>query len=265
MRPLFAIVFPVRAIVAQSVEHHFRKVGVASSILANGSMKPPSAQAVWDDEYTRPVFTSFNREPHQVVKDFLKHLRRKELFELEGKVFFDAGCGIGKDVQYATDHYGMRGIGCDLSSVAIAEAERYVPGGNFFVQDLETVLPLGDASVDVAVLVMVIHALSEKGRHTAIAELARVIKQGGFLFLKTVAVEGDSHAKHLIKTAPGNEPSSFIHPELQIPEYVYSRETLLADLGSYFDVILLEKTAGYQKWNNQSYKRNYWIAYLKRK
>jgi SAM-dependent methyltransferase len=228
-------------------------------------MKYAPAQQVWDREYTDPIFTSFNREPHQVVKDFLKHLRRKEGFLLEGKTFFDIGCGIGKDVQYAIENYDMKGIGCDVSPVAIKEAMQQVPKGDFFVHNLEERMSVKDGSVDVAVMVMVIHALSQKGREICLREVARTLKPGGYFFLKTLALEGDAHAKYLIKNSPGEESNSFIHPDLRISEYVHTKESLKSDVEKYFEVISLEKTSGYQKWGQQSYKRNYWVAYLKKK
>lgn len=251
------------------VEHHFRKVGVAGSIPAFGSqkiyMKKISTQQIWDREYSDPVFTSFERKPHQVVKDFLKYIRRQEKFDLEGKTFLDVGCGIGKDVEYAIDNYSMNGIGCDVSKVAIAEAKKKVPTGNFFVQDLGEPLSLESESIDCAVMVMVLHTLSKTDREKCFTEISRVMKSGGYFFLKTLALPGDRHAKYLIKTFPGEEPNSFIHPDLHVSEYVYSLEELQKDLLHYFEIISLEKTSGYQKWGNQSYKRNYWVAYLRKK
>ncbi len=237
--------------------------GVEPGILIR--MKEPSQQQVWDREYSDPVFTSFERKPHQAVKDFLSYIRRKEKFDLEGKAFLDIGCGIGKDVEYAVDHYDMKGIGCDVSPVAIAEAKRAVPNGAFFVHDLREALSLKNDSVDVSVMVMVIHILKKAERERCLSEISRVMKLGGYFFLKTLALPGDAHAKYLIKEFPGDEPNSFIHPDLHIAEHVHSKEDIVAELEKDFDILSLEKTSGYQKWNNQSYKRNYWVACLKKK
>ena len=228
-------------------------------------MKKPSAQNVWDQEYSDPIFTSFERKPHQVVKDFLKYLRRTEKVDLENKTLLDVGCGIGKDVEYAIDNCGMQGMGCDVSPIAITEAKKFVPSGKFFVHDLAQKLSIESDSVDCALMVMVIHTLNQTERQACLSEIARVLKPGGYFFLKTLALPGDQHAKYLIKTFPGDEPNSFIHPDLHISEYVHSLEAIKTELGQYFEIISLEKTSGYQKWANQSYKRNYWITYLKKK
>jgi hypothetical protein len=48
-------------------------------------------------------------------------------------------------------------------------------------------------------------------------------------------------------------------------ERVFSKSDLESDYLTNFTILNIEKTTGYQKWGNQSYKRNYWIVYLQKK
>jgi SAM-dependent methyltransferase len=227
-------------------------------------MKQFGSQKGWDKEYSDPQFTSFERVPHQGVKDFLSFLRRKQKIELEDKTLFDVGCGIGKDLEYAAFHYGMNVSGCDVSPIAIKEAQTHVPDARLFVHDLEKPLPIETEIADVVLLVMVFHTLSREGRKLCLSEINRVLQPGGFFYMKTPILSGDKHAKYLIEQFPGTEQSSFIHPELGMPEYVYPEKELVQKLSEFFEIISFKKTSGYQKWNNQPYKRKYAEIYLKK-
>ena len=83
--------------------------------------------------------------------------------------------------------------------------------------------------------------------------------------MRTFAMDGDINAKKMIKEFPGSEPNSYVLPGTGMTERVFSKTEIEADYQTGFKIGYIEKTSGYQKWNNQSYKRNYWIVYLQKK
>lgn len=221
----------------------------------------------WDNEYDNPQFTSFSDEPHKGVKEFLRFVK-KETGELEGSSLLDIGCGIGKDARYAAEHYGMRVVGFDISKVAIGEAIQRSKGMDdisFFISSAGEKFPCEDASSDFAICVMTLHTLSSGERTVFLSELSRVMKPGGYVYIKTFVREGDQNAKRLLSEFPGTEESSYIHPDLGIEEHVFSEPALKDFFSGAFDIISYEKEEGYQRWGNQSYKRKYGLVYLRKR
>ena len=53
-------------------------------------------------------------------------------------------------------------------------------------------------------------------------------------------------------------------PELGLIERVFSEEDFRNLYGSYFEIQQLTKKKNYALFKGQRYKRNYWIAYLKK-
>jgi hypothetical protein len=46
-------------------------------------------------------------------------------------------------------------------------------------------------------------------------------------------------------------------------EYTKIDSIIFDTYSPYFEIVELDKKTGYQRWGNQKYKRNYWLAYLK--
>jgi len=179
----------------------------------------------------------------------------------------DLGCGNGKNLRYAVDEFALKGIGYDISATAIAQARSLKGDANidYQIRSIGAPYPLADASVDLILDATSSNALSEAERATYLSETARVLKPDGYLFLRALCLEGDTNAKNLIKQFPGPEKDTYVLAETGITERVFSKEDLKELYGQHFEMVSLEKTTGYQRWGNQSYKRNYWIGYLKRK
>ena len=221
----------------------------------------------WEQEYRRPKFLTLGTEPLAAVRDFLKWLRRKQKVAMAEFTILDLGCGNGKNLRYAVEEFAEKGIGYDISPTAIAQA-RQLKGEariDYQVRSIGAPYPLGDESVDLVFDVTSSNALNESERETCLSETARVMKHGGYLFLRTLCLEGDTNAKNLIKQFPGAEKDTYILAETGITERAFSREDLVGLYSRFFEVVSLEKSTGYQRWGNQSYKRNYWVAYLKKK
>jgi len=128
--------------------------------------------------YDRHPFDSLgdeksNQESYQALP-----LQRSLLDALAGKLIVDVGCGTGHDVGYAA-RMGVKVIGLDLSlrSLQIMQARCELPA----VCANNMALPLMDGSVDCVMSSGVLHHTQSPNQ--SFAELARVVKPGGQLFL----------------------------------------------------------------------------------
>lgn len=221
----------------------------------------------WEREYTNPTFISKDQKPKEDFLKFVNWLRKKEKISLEGLEGLDLGCGTGRHSLYLADHFDMKVTGIDFSKTAIDIAKKNFPHKNiqYYVGSIGETFPVADDSVDIALDVMSSLALSSKERNVYLGELARTIKKGGYLYLRTLAREGDDNAKFLIKNNPGPEENTYLHPTLGSPETVFSKEDIERLYGTLFEIKHMSKKTGYQKFGNQSYKRQYWNCYLQKK
>ena len=91
----------------------------------------------------------------------------------------DAACGTGRHTKYLVAR-GYDVVGIDASDAMLERARAAVAGADFRVGDLAA-LPLGDASVDLAVCAL---ALTHCPRlEPPLTELARVVRPGGTVIL----------------------------------------------------------------------------------
>lgn len=220
--------------------------------------------SAWEREYQDPKFLSLGTEPSQDIKDFVRYLRKQD-FELSGTTVLDLGCGNGKNLPYLIERGAVSGIGYDISTTAIELAKKLCAGLPviFEVRSMGDIYPLSDSSVDIAIDVMAAHALSKSEFETYQRQVSRVVKSGGWLFVRTLALPGDKHAKFLIQNHPGNQPNSYILPDVNVQERVFTEENMKS-WNPDFELIKLEKSSGYQRWGDTKYKRNYWIAYYRK-
>lgn len=96
-----------------------------------------------------------------------------------GTQVVDVGCGTGRLEPFLAAH-GLEPRGVDLSPGMIEVARREQPGFEFSVADLRR-LPFADASQDGIVCWYSLMYLPPAGRPAAFAELARVVRPGGYL------------------------------------------------------------------------------------
>ena len=228
----------------------------------------------WESEYRNPQFITLGTEPISDMKEFMKWIKkqaRKNPADFSVPVIdwtvLDLGCGNGKNLKYIVENFCEAGIGYDISETAIKMAQELSSGINikYETRSIGEVFPLLDQSVDLIIDATSSHALSYAERKMYLAEIARVLKPGGFMFLRTLAIEGDTNAKKLVKEFPGTELNTYILPGTGMIERVFSKSDLESDYSKHFKIVNMEKSSGYQKWSNQSYKRNYWIVYLQKK
>ncbi len=219
----------------------------------------------WEKEYQQPQFLTLGTEPLIVVKEFCKWLRRDEKVDLEKCTVLDLGCGNGKNVKYFVDGYAKSGIGYDISKTAIGAAKKLSEGLNikYEVRSIGEKFPLENGSIDIVLDVTSSNSLNESEREIYLQETSRVLKPGGHMFVRALCLDGDKNAKQLIKENSGSEKDTYILPGVGVTERVFTKQDLVDTYGKYFEIAQIEKVEGYQKWGNQSYKRNYWIMYVK--
>jgi len=98
----------------------------------------------------------------------------------------DVGCGSGQTMSWFASQFGeWRTLGCDISAEAVAAARRF---GYEVTQASALSLPYPSAMADVIISLDVLqHVPLDGGDRTALGEMRRVLKPGGWLFIRTNA------------------------------------------------------------------------------
>ena len=226
-----------------------------------------SNQDAWNAEYTKGAFLTNGVVASKGVRDFVKHLRRKESLDIGSLVVLDAGCGTGKNAFYFSE-FGAKVLAYDLSSVAIDNARKYAKENGIPVEFTclaSGKLPYEDKSVDVLVDSMSIHLLTEEQRQIYAAEVSRVLKDTSYIYLKTFKLEGDANAKQLIKDNVRYTGYSYILPVLSVEERVFTLSEVKELFGSSFAPFYIHSDSGYMRFGERTYKRNYYTVYYVRR
>jgi SAM-dependent methyltransferase len=227
-----------------------------------------SQRDVWEREYRTKRLVSGAALPSQDVKDFARFLRKKAAVDFSSVTLLDLGSGVGKNAQYFAE-LGATVIGFEIARNALSEAEERARAANLSVRfeqhDIGTQYPLETGSIDIALDVMSSNSLSEKERAMYLSETARVMKPGGYFFLKCLAKEGDKNAAALLSKNPGREPDTYVMPELGLTERVFSEQDLTALYEPFFNILKKEKKTNYTRFEGRSYKRNYYLLYMQKR
>tara|TARA_R110000824_G_scaffold366730_3_gene555827 strand:- start:91902 stop:92942 length:1041 start_codon:yes stop_codon:yes gene_type:complete len=107
----------------------------------------------------------------------------------------EVACGTGGFVSDVLDNYPKLNVTAfDLSPAYVAEAKaRLRPRRNLaIVEGNAEVMPVADASQDVAVCIYLFHELPPKVRKSVVAEMARVLKPGGTAIILDALQTGDT-------------------------------------------------------------------------
>lgn len=177
----------------------------------------------------------------------------------------DLGCGNGRNLIYLAKNFGMRGVGYDISDVAIKQAEgasKELPI-KYTVRSIEGVIDLKDNSVDVVLDMMTSHFLKEKEREVLRVEILRVLKPGGWLFYKSFLADQDLHVRRLLRDNPADEQDAYIHPELGVYEHVWTEQSLHEFFSPSFDIHKVERSHKHMN-NGKAFKRRTVVAYLQK-
>jgi SAM-dependent methyltransferase len=235
-------------------------------------MSASHQQSAWEREYKTQQLLSPSNVPHADVMRFVRWLKKEKKREgmrldLDGMRVLDLGSGTGRNAYYFAEQ-GAKAIGYEFSSTALEMAKSTAKSGGldiaYRLQDIGKPFPLGDRSIDIALDVTSSNSLSDQGRAIYLQELYRALAPGGYLFLRTLSLEGDAHAKELIKRYPGPDPDTYVHPDLHIVEKTFSRDSLQDTYGPYFTFRQLDRVQHYATVAGRTYKRNYWVCYLQK-
>lgn len=222
---------------------------------------------IWEREYRNPKLVTKDDKPQADILRFLKFLKKEEKYMVRDRVVLDLGCGTGRNSNYFAKE-GNSVIGIEISKTALSLAkERAKELGlviDYRLGDIGEKYDIDDKSIDVVLDVTSSNSLDEKGREIYLAETNRALKNGGYFFVRALCKDGDQNAKILLKESPGKEYNTYTIKDIGLTERVFSREDFMSTYGKYFKILKLEKTTHYSTFNNRVYKRNYWLAYLKK-
>lgn len=196
--------------------------------------------AFWDQEYTKAEHLALSTEASEDLEKFTRWLLRESKRSILNPLssVADLGCGNGRNLVYLAENYGMRGIGFDSSSAAIKEA-RQLSGDHslsYEVRSIAGALTIESESQMLVLDMMSSHFLKKDERTLLRDEIFRILRPGGYLFMKTFLRDGDLHTKRLIAENPAEEENAYMHPVIGVQEYVYGEEELVDFLGERFIV-----------------------------
>lgn len=226
-----------------------------------------SQESVWEREYENPQLVTGGTEPQGDVKRFIKWLRKDQKRALEGLRVLDLGSGLGKNAIFLAER-GAIVTGLEISPKAIGTAEQRAEDAGveveFLLHDIGSHYSFNDASFDVALDIMSSNSLDEKGRAVYLKEADRVLKPGGYVFVRLLCKDGDKNAENLLRDHPGKEKDTYVMPGLKLTERVFSKEDFTTLYSKYFKIIKLERKSGYAQFAGRVYKRNYWVGYMQK-
>lgn len=194
----------------------------------------------WDYEYTQGGNLKLSANPSEDLEKFTRWLaRQKNTPMLEpGDTVTDLGCGNGRNLIYLARTFGVSGTGYDISKAAISQARMLgdeLPI-SYTVRSIAGDLPLKSDSQTLVLDMMSSHFLNQNEREHLRDEIHRILKPGGWLFMKTFLSDEDLHTKRLLAEFPGQEANTYIHPVIGVPEHVFSEAELNAFIEEKFVV-----------------------------
>jgi ubiquinone/menaquinone biosynthesis C-methylase UbiE len=185
-------------------------------------------QQFWDNEYKTSEHLSLSTEPAEDLEKFTRWLdRNHEVITLsDGETVLDLGSGNGRNIIYLAKNFPIKGVGYDISGTATKQATERARSEHidveFITRSIAGKIDLADESCTLVLDMMTSHYLNQSERLLLRDEVFRVLKPGGFYFLKSFLLEGDLHVKRLFNNFPGKEKNSYIHPKIGVEEHVLS-------------------------------------------
>jgi SAM-dependent methyltransferase len=218
----------------------------------------------WENEYRRPIFITKGENPQGDTLRFLKFYRKATGHKLTELTILDLGSGTGRNTHYLAN-LGNTVFGLEISPTAIQTAnQKNSPAATFIEQSIGEKYPFADNFFDIILDITSSNALNEKERAIYLEESFRVLKPGGYFFVRALSKDGDKNAKKLIEKFPGKEKDTYVMPETNLVERVFSRDDFLTIYNALFTTLQLTSKSGYTTFKQQPHKRHYWIAYLQK-
>lgn len=220
---------------------------------------------IWDKEYQNPKLVTGGDLPLADTLRFLKFLKKDQKYRVEERTVLDLGCGNGRNANYLAD-LGNKVIGIEISKtalkLALSRAQDMGVSVDYRLGDIGEKYEIKDNSVDIVLDITSSNSLNEKGRDVYLSEVSRILKKGGYAFVRALAKDGNKNVKNLLKMSPGKEYDTYIIKEIGLTERVFSRDDFIKMYSQYFKILHLEKKTSYSTFDNRIYKRDYWLAYL---
>ncbi len=224
-------------------------------------------ESAWDREYRKSQLLTKDNKPQADVVRFVTYLKKEKEVDINSMTVLDLGSGTGRNSYYFAE-LGAKVTGFEISKTAIAIGKENADNAGLHIeykkQSIGEIFPIADSSVDIILDVTSSNSLSEQEREIYLAETHRVLRSGGYFFVKALCKDGDQNAKHLLQHSPGAEKDTYILPGIGITERVWTKDDFVSTYEKYFTIIHLEKKTSYSRMNNRSYKRNFWLAYMKK-
>lgn len=229
----------------------------------------------WNKEYQDPEHLALSEEAAEDLKKFTRWLvRNVEIANgnplVAGSTVVDFGCGNGRNLVYLAKEFGVQGAGIDISSEAVKQAEQAAAEqGNlpltFTTRSIAGEFPeFENESCDLALDMMTSHFLKAAQRDAFRNELVRIIKPGGWFFFKTFVSDGDLHTPRLLREHPADEPGAYIHPRLNVYEFVWSERGIIDFFGPHFEIHKTELSHKHIM-HGRAFKRRTISVYMQKK
>ncbi len=222
---------------------------------------------IWEKEYQKPVLLTKDSSPQKDVTRFLRFLKKTEGVVLENLRILDLGSGTGRNANYLA-WLGNQVSGLEISDTALqlaeSRAEKMKVKVNYLKHDISTKYPFKNNFFDLVLDITSSNSLTEKERGVYLSEVYRVLKQRGYFFVKALCREGDKNARNLLKINPGKEYDTYILKGMGLQERVFGEKDFLDLYSRYFNIIKMIKKTNYTRFNNRSYKRNFWLVYMRK-
>lgn len=223
-------------------------------------------ESIWDREYRNSRLLTKENKPQSDTVRFAQFLKKID-GKAQATTVLDLGSGTGRNSFYFSE-LGCDVLGLEISKTAIEIAKQNAKDDGLNIdykkQSIGEKFPLEDNSIDIVLDVTSSNSITESEREIYLSETHRVLKSDGYFFIKALCKDGDDNAKHLLKNFPRKEKDTYIMPGLGVTERVWTKEDFIKTYEKYFKIIHLEKKTSYSRMNNRSYKRNFWVAYMKK-
>jgi SAM-dependent methyltransferase len=221
----------------------------------------------WDREYRNPKLVTKGEGPQADTLRFLKYLKKNQKYLVEERTIVDLGCGTGRNSNYLAEQ-GNKVIGIEISKTAISLARERAKKKEVVVDyrlgDIGQKYEINDNSIDIVLDITSSNSLNEAGREIYLNEVNRVLKTGGYFFVRALAKDGNQNVKNLLKSSPGTEYDTYILKDIRLTERVFSRADFIKMYSQYFKILYIEKKANYSTFNDRIYKRDYLLAYFQK-
>jgi len=231
------------------------------------------SQQAWEEEYTKKRLMTGDKPAKSLVHfvKFLKKEYRAKGVGIEDMRVLDLGSGEGKNAIY------LAGLGIQVDCIeiarnAVATTQQKINQGGLTSLVRVKQGSMGDTGAyefpdeafDIIIDVTSSNSLSEAEREVYLEHSARVLKQGGYMFVRALCKDGDSNAKQLLKDHPGQEKDTYVMPGWGQTERVFTEYDIRELYEQYFTILTLEKETHYTNFNNKRFRRNFWVMYLQK-